>query len=115
MNYLEINSERQFKDATGFSKSDFQSLLADYENTFLEEYEQTYEGYIEENVMFAPKLRTLGQCLFFILFQNKNGLIWGSLGLVFGMAGSTARDKFKIFSDLLEMTLEKKSHAQKKI
>ena len=108
MNYLEINSERQFKDATGFSKSDFQSLLKDYEQTFLEEYQQTYEEYIEENVFFAPKLRTLGECLFFVLFQNKNGLIWGSLGLVFGMAGSTARDKFKIFSDLLEMALEKK-------
>ena len=41
MNYLEINSERQFKDATGFSKNDFQYLLADFENTFLEEYGQT--------------------------------------------------------------------------
>ena len=63
--------------------------------------------------MFCPKLKTLGDNLFFVLFQNKNGLIWGSLGLVFGMAGSTARDRFKIFSDLLEITLEKKSNAGK--
>lgn len=115
MNYLEINSERQFKDATGFKKSDFNSLLSDFENTFLEEYGQTYQEYLEENVMQPPKLQTLGECLFFILFQNKNGLIWGSLGLVFGMAGSTAHDKYKIFSDLLELTLEKKSDAKKKI
>ncbi len=115
MNYLDINSDRQFRDATGFDKSGFRSLLTDYENTFLEEYGHTYEEYIEENVVFAPKLRTLGDSLFFVLFQNKNGLIWGSLGLVFGMAGSTARDRFKIFSDLLEVTLEKKSNAQKGI
>jgi DNA-binding ferritin-like protein (Dps family) len=115
MNYLEINSDRQFRDATGFGKSDFQSLLDDFENTFMEEYGQTYEEYIEESVMFAPKLRTLGECLFFVLFQNKNGLIWGSLGLVFGMAGSTAHERFKIFSDLLELTLEKKSNAGQEI
>lgn len=115
MNYLEMNSDRQFRDASGFGKNDFQSLLIDFENTFKEEYGQSYEEYIEENVMSPPKLRTLGECLFFVLFQNKNGLIWGSLGSVFGMAGSTAHDKFKIFSDILEMALEKKSNADKKI
>jgi hypothetical protein len=114
MNYLEINSERQFKDATGFSKNDFHMLLYDFESTFLEEYGQTYEEYIEENVVNAPILKTLGESLFFVLFQNKNGLIWGSLGLVFGMAASTAQEKFLVFSDLLELTLEKKSTAQKK-
>ena len=58
-----------------------------------------------------PKLPTLGDGLFFVLFQIKNDLIWGSLGFVFGMAGSSARDNFDFFSDLLELTLEKKSNA----
>lgn len=114
MNYKEINSDRQFKNATGFSKNDFLKLLSDFENTFLEEYGQTYEDYIEENVVNPPKLKTLGDGLFFILFQKKNGLIWGSLGLVFGMAGSTAQERFKVFSNLLELTLEKKSPPEKK-
>ena len=43
------------------------------------------------------------------------GLIWGSLGFTFGMAGSSAHDNFKVFLNLLELTLEKKSDAQKKI
>ena len=114
MNYLEIKSERQFKDATGFGKNDFNTLLSDFENTFSEEYGQSYEEYIEENVVNPPKLKTLGEALFFILFQKKNGLLWGTLGLVFGMAGSTAHDKFKVFSDLLELTLEKKKMMPKR-
>ena len=115
INYKEINSERQFKDATGLSKYEFNSLLLDFEKTFVGEYGITYEEYIEENLTNPPKLSTLGDCLFFVLFQNKNGLLLGSLGLVFGMSVSTAHDKFKIFSDLLEMTLEKKSNAKEKI
>jgi hypothetical protein len=115
MNYLGIKSERQFKDATGFGIKEFQMLLSDFENTFLDEYGLTYEEYIEENVVNPPKLKTLGDSLFFVLFQNKNGLIWGSLGLVFGMAGSTARERYLVFSDLLETTLEKKSNAEAKV
>ena len=106
--YQQITSERQFKDATGHSKESFSRLLKDFEKTYVEKYGQSYEEYIEENVMESPKVKTLGEGLFFILFQLKNDLIWGSLGLVFGMAGSTAHNNFKVFSDLLELTLEKK-------
>lgn len=115
MDYQRINSERQFKDATGYSKSDFAQLLQDYEATYLAINGQTYEEYIEENVTELPRLKTLGDSLFFVLFQLKNGLIWGALGVVFGMAGSTAHDNFVQFSELLEATLEKKSHAETRI
>ena len=111
MDYRQINSERQFKDATGYSKSDFASLLAAYEATYLSKHGQTYEEYIEESVTEEPRLKTLGDSLFFILFQMKNVLIWGALGVVFGMAGSTAHDNFVRFSELLAECLEKKSDA----
>ena len=114
MNYRDINSERQFKDATGHSQNSFSRLLEDYENTYLDKYGQTYESYIDKDVTEQPKLKTLGDGLFFVLFQIKNDLIWGSLGCVFGMAGSSAHDNFEFFSDLLELTLEKKSDAKKK-
>jgi len=113
MDYQKIKSERQFKDATGHSKSSFEKLLVDYKNTYIEQHGQTYESYIKENVQETPRLKTLGEALFFILFQLKNGLIWGSLGCVFGMAVSSAHDNFLYFSDLLELTLEKKSNAEK--
>lgn len=112
MNYRTISTDRQFRDATGMNKSEFNSLLKDYEQTYKKEYGQSYESYIEENVMEVPKLETLGDALFFILFQKKNDMIWGSLGCVFGMAGSTAHENFKYFLNLLELTLEKKSNAE---
>lgn len=108
MDYRNITSKRQFKDATGYSQSDFSSLLKNYETTYLEKYGQTYEAYIEENVTELPRLKSLGASLFFVLFQLKNSLIWGTLGVVFGMASSTAHDNFDKFSKLLEETLSKK-------
>jgi len=108
MNYQEIKSERQFKDSTGHSKSDFYSLLKDYEETYFSKYGQIYEKYIEENVTEPPRLKTLGDALFFALFQLKNDLIFGSLGVVFNMSLSTAHTNFDYFSELIEETLEKK-------
>ena len=112
MNYRIITSKRQFKDATGYSREEFDLLLSDYEETYYESKGQSYEEYIEENVMERPKLSTLGDCLFFTLFQLKNDMIWGSLGCAFGMAGSTAHDNFEYFSKILETTLDKKKYYQ---
>ena len=58
--------------------------------------------------MEEPKLKTLGDALFFVLFQMKNDLVFGSLGCVFGMCAASAMNNFKSFSLLLEQTLEKK-------
>ena len=113
MHYSEINSERQFKDATGYSKNSFSKLLKDYEKTFFEEYGRTYEEYINEEVFTPPKLKALGECLFFVLFQLKNGLIWGSLGYIFRMAGPPAHDNSKVFLNLPELALEKKKWCPK--
>ena len=108
MDYRKITNDRQFKDVTGHSKADFLALLSDFEATFFSQHGQNYEAYIEENVTEPPKLKTLGDALFFILFQMKNDLLWGSLAFVFGIARSTAHDNFKHFSILLEATLTQK-------
>ncbi len=114
MDYQSIRTDRQFKDTTGHSHLSFQKLLLDYEATYISEYGQRYEDYIEENVTEPPKFKTLGEALFFVLFQLKNDLIWGSLGAVFQMAGSTAHTNFERFLKLLHLTLEKKSNAKTK-
>lgn len=111
MNYRRIRSERQFKDSTGHSKSNFLILLKDYEATYLSENGQSYEKYIEENVTEEPKIKKLGDALFFVLFQLKNDLIFGSLGVIFEMSEATAHENFKKFSILLELTLKKKGNA----
>lgn len=112
MDYRTIRTDRQFKDTTGYSRQAFEQLLTDYEQCYLEERGQTYEAYVRENVTEEPKLKSLGDALFFVLFQMKNDLIFGSLGFVFGMSAASAVNNFKSFSRLLEMTLEKKSNAQ---
>ena len=108
MNYRTITNDRQFKDTTSYSRANFLKLLKDYESTYLEIHGQSYENYIIENVMEEPKLKKLGDALFFVLFQMKNDLVFGSLGAVFGMCGASAMNNFKSFSLLLEQTLEKK-------
>ncbi len=115
MNYREITSKRQFKDSTGFSREDFDCLLSDMERTYHEQNGQTYQEYLEENVENLPTLRTIGDGLFFVLFYKKNGLIWGCQGLVFGMSPASAHQRYQFFSGLLELTLEKKAHAEKGI
>lgn len=106
--YRQITTDRQFRDSTGYSRADFSKLLSDYELTYQDLHGQSYETYISENVTEAPKLKTLGGALFFVLFQMKNDLIFGSLGVVFGMCGASASNNFKSFSKLLEQTLRKK-------
>jgi hypothetical protein len=115
MNYRSITTDRQFRDTTSYSKPDFLALLEDYELTYEELRGQSYEDYIKESVTEVPKLSTLGDALFFVLFQMKNDLVFGSLGAVFGMSGASALNNFKSFSKLLESTLEKKSAAEKRI
>lgn len=109
MTYQGIKTDRQFKSATGYSKAKFDRLYEGFEKTFHEENGQSYEEYVLENVTEPPKLQTLESCLFFTLFQLKNGMIWDNLGFVFGMSGTSAHDNFKRYVAMLERTLAKKT------
>lgn len=108
MDYQTISTDRQFKDATSYSRSAFEALLLDFRSNYLDLYGRSYEEYLEQSVQEEAKLKTLGDALFFVLFQMKNDLIFGSLGVVFNMSASSASNNFKYFSDLLASTLEKK-------
>ena len=112
MDYRQITTERKFKDCTGYDKSSFEKLLDAYQATYKELKGQTYEEYLEENVMEQVHLKTLGEALFFVLFQMKNDLIFGTLATIFNMSVSSASKNFKYFLKLLEQTLEKKSDAK---
>lgn len=108
IDYHQIKTDRQFKASTGKSKSEFAILLLDLEHYYNAKHGQSYEEYIEENVKETPKLKTLGEALFFVLFQMKNNLTWDSLIVVFSMSNASAWNNFNSFSKLLEETLEKK-------
>jgi len=112
LDYRVLTTDRQYKDSTGYDKETYESLLLDFEKMYKKLNGESYETYIEENVTEEVKLKTLGDVLFFVLFQLKNGLIWGSLGVIFNMSESTAHRNFKKYSKLLEQTLEKKGNAK---
>jgi hypothetical protein len=115
IDYKSIRTDRQFKGATGKSKSKFESLKADLEKFYFEKHRQTYEEYIETSVTEKPKFKDLGEALFFVLFQLKNGMTWDSLSVVFGMSAAAALTNFNNFLKLLEQMLEKKGDAQTKL
>lgn len=108
MNYKLITTDRQFKDTTSYDRKSFNLLLEDMERTYHSLHGRSYETYIDQSVTEPPKLPTLGDALFFVLFQMKNDLVFGSLGAVFGMSGGIAHRNFQYFSNLLEQTLKKR-------
>jgi len=112
LDYRTIRTERQFKDSTGYDKKTFELLLSDFKSMYKKENGLSYETYLAENVTEEVRLKTLGDILFFVLFQLKNDLIWGSLGVIFSMSESTAHRYFERYSKLLEQTLEKKDDAE---
>lgn len=113
LNHYQTISERQFKSSTGLSRAEFSALSIDFELMFIEVYGLTYESYLANRVTEQVKLPTLESCLFFVLFQYKNDLVFDSLGLIFQMGCSTAHDNYKKYSALLEQTLKKKRSIQK--
>ena len=111
MNFKSIGTDRQFRDCTGMSRGEFDQLSRDFAACFEQERGCPYAEYIEQSCEETPRLKTLEDALFFVLFQTKNDLIFGSLGATFGMSPSSAHKNFTRFTDLLARTLEKKSDA----
>ena len=109
MDFRKIKTTRQFRDCISMSRNEFDMLSQDFKKYYTEKYNQTYEEYIRTEVQETPKFLNLSDALFFVLFQKKNDLIYGSLGATFGMDGSSAHLNYNRFNELLEETLKKKS------
>jgi len=69
---------------------------------FGERQEENYK-----NKKTAPKLKTIGDTLFFVLFQLKNDLVNDTLGLIFKMNGSNANRNFEKYLAILKATLKR--------
>jgi len=110
LEYSQKASERQFKSAIGRSRVEFAELYKDFELVFIELTGSNYETYLEDRVTEPVKLPTLESCLFFVLYQLKNDLVYDSSGMVFQMGGSTAHDNFQKYSAILKETLKKKKY-----
>lgn len=104
ISYKHIKSERQWKSVTGLSSLQFHKLCKEFRLSF----ERLYQVNIEEhssNLDAQLLLPTYEDCLFFVLFQLKNGLSYDSLGLLIGTDGGNAHDNFERHLTVLESAL----------
>ena len=108
MNFKNIHSlsPRLWKSTTGLSEKQFDILLAKFQICYENYYKTTLiEGFNSLNIK-NPILGTYETCLFFVLFQLKNGLTFDILGFIFNTDGSNAHRNFERYLFVLEMTLE---------
>jgi hypothetical protein len=104
LNYKFVKSERQWKSVVGVSSLQFDKLCKAFGLSF----ERIYEINIQElssNLSTEFLLPTYEDCLFFTLFQLKNGLSYDSLGLLIGTDGGNAHINFEKYLTVLESTL----------
>ncbi len=107
--YKDLKNDRQWKATTGVSEKDFLFLS----NAFGKAYEMKHQVNLEQaatNLGQELVLCNYEDCLFFVLFQLKNGLTQDCLGPVFNMDGSTAWRNFQKYLQVLELVL-KQQHA----
>ena len=106
LSYQQIRSERQWKSATGLSQPQFEKLVS--------YFGQTYEFFQGVSLAESAQRRdvdlclpTYADCVFFVLFQLKNGLCYDNLGLLIGTDGSNAQRNFEKHLQILAYTLER--------
>lgn len=105
LDYQKIKTERQFRSSTGCNREEFDKLAKAFKTAYLEmkgcELSDAYENLKKETC-----LTTYEDCLFFVLFQLKNGLTYDALGVIFEMGTATAKDNFDKYISVLEQTLK---------
>jgi hypothetical protein len=107
--YKDLRNNRQWKATTGMSERDFDLLC----NAFEKAYEFKHGLSLEQGAVNLAQefaLSSYKHCLFFVLFQLKNGLTQDCLGPVFNMDGSSAWHNFQKYLQVLELAL-KQEHA----
>lgn len=93
-------------------RPEFDQLCADVNEYYEEANQKTYAEHVLDCIYEKPKFTTLEDAMFFVLFQKKNDLIYGSLGAVFNMDGSSAHLNYNNFNKLLEKVLGKKKSSR---
>jgi hypothetical protein len=106
LDYRNIRNERQWKSSTGLSEKKFHELSGCFQVTYENHHGVSLQEK-EERLGVDFILKTYEDCLFFVLFQLKNGLCFDNLGLLIGSDGSNAQRNFNRLLNVFELTLEK--------
>lgn len=102
----DLNAEREWSAATGYTQPQFEKLLVLFTASYLELYGRPVAERQAE-IEVTPCLSSEEELLFFTLFSLKVGLTYDVLGFVSGMDGSNAKRNQTLGLTVLEHALEK--------
>lgn len=100
----DLTDERQWRAITGFTESQFNLLLGEFEKAYVKRYRKTIQERTRYNPS-EPNLTTYSELLLFTLFSLKAGLTYDALGFVTGMDGSNAKRNQSLGLKVLSETL----------
>jgi hypothetical protein len=98
--------ERLWRAVTGFTQSQFQKLLLEFETAYLERFGKGMTERAKEFPM-PLKLNSYSKLLLFTLYSLKSGQTYDCLGFACDMDGSTAKRNQAIGLQLLKAALTK--------
>ena len=105
LNTTQLKTVRQWKSSIGLSEQKFYNLLIMFKLYYEKEHKVTLQDTMLRLGIKNPILKSYDDCLFFVLFQLKNGLTFDVLGLVFDTDGSNAQRNFERYLAVLEGAL----------
>ena len=113
LNYKNIKSKRQWKATIGMNEAQFDGLTEQFAKSYLAVHEvEISEASSRLDCDFL--LPGYPDCLFFVLFQLKNGLSNDSLGFLIGTDGGNAYRNFEKYLKILDHSLAELGHAPKR-
>lgn len=109
----ELNTERQWRAATGYDQERFYRLLAIFDVIYARNYGESIEAVRAKSPM-ACVIQNCEELLLFTLFSLKSGLTYDNLGWVTGMDGSTAKRNQDLGLSILKEALQEAGVAPKR-
>lgn len=102
----DLNTDREWSAAIGYTQTQFEKLLVLFTASYLELYGKPIAER-QAGIEVIPCLKSEKELLFFTLFSLKVGLTYDVLGFVSGMDGSNAKRNQTLGLTVLEHALEK--------
>ena len=114
LSYKNIKNDRQWKAAIGLSRELFEKLTEEFIRNYITIHGANLKE-SSENLNISLLLPTYSDCLFFVLFQLKNGLSYDSLGLLINTDGSNAQRNFEKYLIVLESAITNMGFMPKRV
>lgn len=114
LNIKDLKNSRQWQSAIGLSNEKFYNLLKTFELCYEKQHKVSLSVGLANLGIENPILKDYEACLFFVLFQLKNGLTFDVLGIIFGTDGGNALRNFNRYLLILEMALQERGYVPKR-